>query len=79
MRCENTFKHIIADDVVVCSIYSSDFSSEVYEFDIFIFKTIHRICIKFYRLMWPNEKTLRVVLYDDATIQNGGRCHLGFP
>jgi len=32
------------------------------------FKTTHRICIKFDRLMWPNEKTSSMVPYDDTTI-----------
>jgi len=33
-----------------------------------IFKTMHRISIKFNRLMRPYDKTSWVVLYDDATI-----------
>jgi len=33
-----------------------------------IFKIMQRICIKFNELMWPNEKTSWVALYDDASI-----------
>jgi len=29
---------------------------------------MHRICIKWHGLMWPNKKTSWVVLYDDASI-----------
>ena len=32
-----------------------------------IFKTMHRISIKFHRPMWSNEKTSWVVLNDDVT------------
>jgi len=31
-----------------------------------IFKTMHRINIKFDKPMWPNDKTSWVVLYDDV-------------
>ena len=40
---------------------------------IIIFETIHRISIKFDRPMWPNERTLWVVRYNDVQIQDGGR------
>ena len=33
----------------------------------YIFKTIHRISIKFNRPMWPGDKTSWVVLHDDVT------------